>query len=148
MSRPRVHAPGDIDEAKEAVLLDELTRRLVLLTRTAGPPLLRWIEENEVSVREARVLVALLDSPRAGKTAGELAESTGLSVEEAVRAGNDLRARGLARSGRRIQLTADGQETVEELEKVRAEGLRAYLAALPPTHRDQLARSLEPSLPT
>jgi DNA-binding MarR family transcriptional regulator len=142
MSRPRVHAPDDTDQAKEAALLDELTRRLVLLTRTAGPPLLRWIEESDVSVRETRILVALLDSPEARMTAGELAESTGLSAAEAVRAGNDLRARGLIRSGRTIQLTARGRKTVDELENIRADGLRAYLTALPPTHREQLARSL------
>jgi DNA-binding MarR family transcriptional regulator len=147
MSRPRVHAPDDTDQAKEAALLDELTRRLVLLTRTAGPPLLRWIEESDVSVRETRILVALLDSPGARMTAGELAESTGLSVAEAVRAGNDLRARGLIRSGRTIQLTARGRKTVDELENIRADGLRAYLTALPPTHREQLARSLGADAP-
>jgi DNA-binding MarR family transcriptional regulator len=134
---------GDTHETTEAVLLDELTRRLVLLTRTAGPPLLRWVEENDVSVREARILVALMDSPNASMTAGELAESTGLSVEEGVRAGNDLRARGLICSGRRIQLTTRGKKTIGELENVRAEGLRAYLAALAPAHRKELAHSLE-----
>jgi DNA-binding MarR family transcriptional regulator len=137
-----VRSPGDTDEATEAALLEELTRRLVLLTRTAGPPLLRWIEENDVSVREARILVALMDSPDASMTAGELAESTGLSVAEAVRAGNDLRARRLIRSGRRFRLTARGRKTVDELDDVRADGLRAYLAALPPAHRKQLATSL------
>jgi DNA-binding MarR family transcriptional regulator len=114
----------------------------VLLTRTAGPPLLRWIEENDVSVREARILVALIDNPDASMTAGALAESTGLSVAEAVRAGNDLRARRLIRAGRRFQLTAKGRRIVDELENVRADGLKAYLAALPPAHREQLARSL------
>jgi DNA-binding MarR family transcriptional regulator len=134
---------GDANETTEAALLDELTRRLVLLTRTAGPPLLRWIEGNDVSVREARILVALMDSPGASLTPGQLAESTGLSVAEAVRAGNDLRARGLIRSGRRIQLTTRGRKTIDELEDVRAEGLRAYLAALAPAQREQLAHSLK-----
>ena len=128
-------------ETTTAGLLDELTHRLALLTRTAAPPLLRWIEENDVSVREARILVALMDSPGAGVTAGELAESTGLSVAEAVRAGNDLRARRLIRSGRRIQLTSRGRKTIEELEDVRAQGLRAYLAALAPAQREELAHS-------
>jgi DNA-binding MarR family transcriptional regulator len=131
----------DSDETTAAPLLDELTRRLVLLTRTAGPPLLRWIEGNNVSVREARILVALMDSPGAGVTAGELAGSTGLSVAEAVRAGNDLRARRLIRSGRRIQLTPRGRKTIEELGNVRAQGLRAYLAALAPAQREELAHS-------
>jgi DNA-binding MarR family transcriptional regulator len=138
----RVQSRGDTDDATDAALLEELTRRLMLLTRTAGPPLLRWIEENDVSVREARILVALMDSPDASMTAGELAESSGLSVAEAVRAGNDLRARRLIRSGRRFRLTARGRKTVDELDNVRADGLRAYLAALPPSHREQLARSL------
>lgn len=133
---------SDITDHDDA-LVDELTRRLKLLTQIAAPSLLCWIEETGVSVPEARLLVALMDHPDARMTAGELAEATGLPVDEAARAAGALRGRGLTRDARRrVVLTDRGREAVAALERVREEGLRAYLAAMPRAQREQLARSL------
>ena len=113
---------------------------------TAGRPIargvVRWLHEAELSFSSGSVLVTL-DSQDTPMTQGEVAEATGISIDDAVRGLNELRQRGYAtETGRRYQRTAEGERALESLARARRDALATFVARLSEPQRRDLAAAL------
>ena len=107
-----------------------------------GASVVRWIEESNLDLHQARVLLALstADGPM---TAGEIAELSGLDVDSSYQAVHTLHGRGLTcEDARRHSLTERGGELMRDFAHARDEGVRAYVESLDTNEQRDLERVL------
>lgn len=95
-----------------------------------GARIVRWIEESQLDLHEARVLLALSAAARAMKP-GEIAQLSGLDLDSAYKAVHRLHGRGLTCEDERLhKLSARGRALMRSFEDAREEGVRAYVGSL------------------
>ena len=112
---------------------------LLVGTRAVGA----WAESSELSLEEAHLLVVLARR-RAGTTARELAEASGVAIDAVYPALHRLRKRGHARAhARRYSPTDAGRNLVACLEAARRTAIEAYVERLAPAERRRLEDKLE-----
>ena len=113
---------------------------------TAGRPIargvVRWLHEAELSFSSGSVLVTL-DSQDTPMTQGEVAEATGISIDDAVRGLHELCEGGYATEhGRHYERTGDGERALESLARARRYSLATFVARLSKPQRRDLAAAL------
>lgn len=128
--------PADNEE-----LARKLAARLDRFERYAAESMVGWIESQDLSLAEVRVVLAMADQePMHG---AEVAERAGLTVDLCYPAIHSLDARGwIEDQGRTHGLSADGRKAVGELADTRAKAVRNYVDSLEDDERAELAGSL------
>jgi DNA-binding MarR family transcriptional regulator len=123
-------------------LVDELTARLRRVDLVAWTRIVAWAEESDLSLEDLRLLLALAAADGA-RSAGELTELTGLSLDAVYRAIHRFHGRGYTREERRRHsLTDAGHELVAALDAAHRAGIEAYVAELSPEERRQIEVAL------
>lgn len=110
-------------------------------------------EELDLTITHVKTL-GVLDSCASELSVKELAERLGLSLPAASRTAEALLKRGwvqrredkLDRRIKRLELTQEGRAVVRRIHSARLEGLEAFVANLPDSHRDRLCAALRPLL--
>jgi DNA-binding MarR family transcriptional regulator len=123
-------------------LVQAIDARLGAVDRIVGGRIVRWIEESELNLHEARVLLALAERNRPMAPA-EIAESSGLHIDSVYRAVHTLHGRGItSEDHRHHDLSRSGRELMESFSDARREGVEAYVAQLGEDERRQVESAL------
>jgi DNA-binding MarR family transcriptional regulator len=128
------------DQPEGGGLVERLDARLREVGVVVAVRVMRsWSDASKLTVEEA-ALVLTLASRAEPPSAHELAELTGISVDEAYPVLHHLEGRGdVVEEHRRYSLTTAGRESVAALEAAGREGVAAFLGQLP----DEEQRRLE-----
>jgi predicted transcriptional regulator len=121
----------------------ELPESLDQAGRVANRVLVRWLVDTGVSLLSACVLTTLHpdDAPMNG---GEVAETIGISVEDAMRALSELRSLGYVREEkRRYEPTEEGRRLHESLTAARREAVGTLFSELDDQARQKLIAALQ-----
>ena len=119
-------------------LVDALATRLRRVDLIGWTRIAARAEKLELSFRDLRLLLALSikDGPCG---VSDLADVSGLSLDAASPAINDLHGRGYLREERRqYSLSDDGRELVAMMDAAHREGIQAYVDQLDPGERQPL----------
>jgi DNA-binding MarR family transcriptional regulator len=129
----------DPDQPEDGGLEERFDARLREVGLVVAVRVMRsWSDASELTVEEAALLLALASRGQA-LGASELAELTGISVDEAYPVLHHMEGRGdVAEEHRRYSLTTAGQESVAALEAAGREGVAAFLGRLPDEERRRL----------
>jgi DNA-binding MarR family transcriptional regulator len=107
-----------------------------------GACIVSWIEDSDLDLHEARVLLALSVTARA-MTGAEIAEHSGLDLDSAYQAVHTMHRRGLTcEHARRHELTARGRELMRSFAHAREQGVREYIGSLEANEQRRLERVL------
>jgi predicted transcriptional regulator len=102
----------------------------------------RWLLEVDVPLSAACVLFTL-DPQDAPMGMGDVAETIGVSVEDAAQALKELRSLGYAREdGRQYEPTKEGERLHASLTSARRAALATFLESLTERQRRDLAQAL------
>jgi DNA-binding MarR family transcriptional regulator len=124
-------------------LVQALDARLRVVDRVVGNRIVRWIDDSDLSLHEARVLLTLAEHDRPMAPA-EIGERCGLDIDAVYHAVHSLRRRGITNEDqRRHQLTDSGRELMERFSDARREGVEAFVAQLPDDERRRLETALQ-----
>jgi DNA-binding MarR family transcriptional regulator len=112
--------------------------------RAANRVLVRWLVEADLPLRSSLILVTL-DPDDAPMSAGEVAEASGMSVDDATRALHELRSLGYASERhRRYEPTEKGMRLHASLTAARRRALKAFFSELRVEERHDLMEALRP----
>jgi hypothetical protein len=133
-SADSVGAEGDVQ-------VDLLVEVLERADRVSTPVVLRWILNADVPFVAASVMLVL--APDRPRSAHDVAEEMGISVEDAARALHALRSQGYAREDKRhYEATDKGMQAHGSLVRARRDSLAAFVSTLSEQERRHLAEAL------
>jgi hypothetical protein len=124
-------------------LIRAVDERFEQVDTLVGAHLVRWIEDSNLDLHEARALLALSGAKRS-MTAAEIADVSGLDLDSAYQAVHSIHGRGLTceHARRRHELTARGRALMQSFEHAREEGVKAFIGSLEAGEQRMLERVL------
>jgi DNA-binding MarR family transcriptional regulator len=126
-------------------LVKDLDSQFADVDMMVGVRVVRWIEDSDLSLHEARALMAL-NQGRPPMTVPDIADRAGLDLDTAYKTVHDLHGRGLTdEQNRNHELSERGRDLMQSFADVRREGVRDYLHALDTDERHRIGRALETS---
>jgi DNA-binding MarR family transcriptional regulator len=113
-----------------AHLVDAVDQRADEADVMVGARIVRWIEDSNLSLHDARVMLTLAQTGRP-MSVTDIADQSGLDIDTAYQTIHSLHGRGLTGEDCRCHgLTDRGRELMESFAKTRREGVKAYLSGL------------------
>ena len=95
-----------------------------------GARIVRWIEESNLDLHDARVMLTLEQTGRP-MSVSDIADLSGLDIDTAYQTIHSLHGRGLTGEDCRCHgLTDRGRELMRSFAETRRQGVKAYLSGL------------------